>query len=271
MQDLFSALKNSLAAGQKAILCTIISSHGSTPRGVGAKMLVFSDGSTAGTIGGGAAEYQAAIHAKALLTEGRSETRAYNMAPKGDTGMICGGTVEVLFQYIAPGNTQILEALEKEPADRVLLFGAGHVGQALVPVLTQANFSVVVWDDRNGIPTPPGACAMHCGPYEGALERLGPVTAEDYVVVMTHGHQDDYEILSQVLRTPAKYIGCIGSRGKAAAVRERLLAVGFSQEDVARVHSPIGLPIGGETPGEIAVSVAAQLIACRSGRLEAFL
>ena len=94
------------------------------------------------------------------------------------------------------------------------------------------------------------------------------LTAEDYVVIMTPGHQADYEVLAQALRTPAKYIGCIGSRKKIAATRERLLADGFSPAEIGRVHAPIGLPIGGETPAEVAVSVAAQLIACRSGRLE---
>lgn len=270
MNNLLLKMKEALAAGQKAILCTITASHGSTPRGVGAKMLVLEDGSTAGTIGGGTAEYQAALYAQTLLAEGRSETKTYDMGGASDPGMICGGTVEVLFQYIAPGGAQAREALEdleKETEDRVLLFGAGHVGQALVPVLTQANFSVVVWDDRDGIPAPSGARAMYGGPCKRALERLGPVTAEDYVVVMTHGHQADYEILAQALGTPAKYIGCIGSRRKAAAIRERLLAAGFAPEEVARIWSPIGLPIGGEAPGEIAVSVAAQLIACRSGRL----
>ena len=267
MKELFNTLRRELEAGRSAILCGIVAAHGSTPRGAGAKMLVLADGSTVGTIGGGAAEFQAVLRARTLLAEGRSETRTYNMGPEGDTGMICGGTIEVLFQYAAPGDARLLESLGEEGEDRVLLFGAGHVGQALVPVLAQAGFSVVVWDDRSGMPVPPGACDMRCGPYEGALERLGPVTAEDYVVVMTHGHQADYEILSQALGTPAKYIGCIGSRGKAAAVRERLLAADFPAEEVARIYSPIGLPIGGETPGEIAVSVAAQLIACRSGRL----
>src|SRR5699024_2124079 len=89
---------------------------------------------------------------------------------------------------------------------------------------------------------------------------------EDYVVIMTPGHQGDYEVLRQVLRTPARYVGCIGSRRKIAATRERLLADGFSEADFARVHAPIGLDIGGETPQEIALSVAAQLVACRAGK-----
>lgn len=187
--------------------------------------------------------------------------------------MICGGTVEVRFQYIVPGDTQAMEALEDGAADRALLFGAGHVARALAQALALAEFSVEVWDDRPGMASEerfPDASALRCGPYEGALKALSPVTEQDYVVVMTHGHQADYEILSQVLRTPAKYIGCIGSRSKAAAVRERLLAAGFAPEEVSRIHSPIGLPIGGKSPGEIAISVAAQLVACRSGRLEAF-
>lgn len=273
MKKLFTTLLRELEAGRPAVLCGIVASRGSTPRGAGAKMLVLEDGRTVGTIGGGAVEYRAGQLARTLLAESRSETRTYDVGSTGDTGMICGGTVEVLFQYIAPGSPQAREALdelEKDVMDRVLLFGAGHVARALAEVLSLAEFAVEVWDERpEAIAGFPAAAACRCGPYDGALESLPPVTERDYVVVMTHGHQADFTVLSQVLGTPAKYIGCIGSRGKAAAVRERLLAAGFTEEDVGRIHSPIGLPIGGETPGEIAISVAAQLIACRSGRLEA--
>lgn len=273
MKKLFTVLSAELAAGRPAVLCSIVSAQGSTPRGAGAKMLVLSDGGTVGTIGGGAVEYQAALRAGELLAEGRSETRTYDMGPVGDAGMICGGSVELFFQYIAPGDARALEAVSREAEDRVLLFGAGHVARALARVLPLAEFAVEVWDERPETVTAeafPDASALRCGPYQGALEALPPVTEEDYVVVMTHGHQADFTVLSQILGTPARYIGCIGSRGKAAAVRERLLAAGFAPEDVARIHSPVGLPIGGKSPGEIAVSVAAQLIACRSGRLEAF-
>lgn len=270
MKRIFAALAAELDARRSAVLCSIVSSRGSTPREAGAKMLVLEDGRTLGTIGGGAVEYRAVRRAGELLREGRSDTKTYDLSSGGETGMICGGTVEVLFQYIAPGSPQALEALEPDTADRVLLFGAGHVAQALVPVLALADFSVEVWDDRKEIPCPAGACTMHHGPYEEALSRLEPIGAEDYIVVMTHGHRADCEVLSQALRTPAKYIGCIGSQGKAAAIRERLLTAGFTQGEVSRIHSPIGLPIGGKAPGEIAVSVAAQLIACRSGRLENF-
>lgn len=165
-------------------------------------------------------------------------------------------------------------ALYVEPLNRagtVYLFGAGHVGRALVHILALADFRVSVWDERPeaaGQELLPGAAAVLCGPYDGALEQLPPLTADDYVVVMTPGHQADYTVLAQVLPTPVRYIGCIGSRRKVAATREKLLSAGFPEEEINRIYAPIGLPIGGKTPMEIAVSVAAQMIACRSGRLE---
>ena len=157
------------------------------------------------------------------------------------------------------------------PAGTVYLFGGGHVGRALVPILAMAAFRVAVCDQRPDAAsrdTLPQAAEIYCLPYEDAFAHLPPVTAADYVVVMTPGHEGDYEVLRQALRTPARYIGCIGSRRKAATLREKLLSEGFPAAAVDRVRSPIGLPIGGDTPAEIAVSIAAQLIACRSGRLE---
>ncbi len=332
-KKLFTLLHQELSAGREAVLCGILASQGSVPRGAGAKMLVLADGTTSGTIGGGAAEYQAVLLAQKLLKQRRSRWETYRLSPDG-AGMACGGSVEVYFQYFRPADRTVLEPvlaaldsarpswlvteiapdgwrmgvcredafcgldlplerlspllggaglldrgeplLYAEPlrrAETVYLFGGGHVARALASILAQADFRTVVWDDRPQAAHRdffPEAAAVLCGPYEDALERLDPLTTEDYAVVMTHGHQADCAVLTQVLRTPAKYIGCIGSRKKAAAVRERLLAAGFSPADVDRVHSPIGLPTGGKTPGEIAVSVAAQLIACRWGRLDAF-
>lgn len=165
-------------------------------------------------------------------------------------------------------------ALYVEPLNRagtVYLFGAGHVGQALTHILALADFRVVVWDERPHAAKKellPGAAEVLCGPYAGALEKLPPLTADDYVVIMTPGHQADYNMLAQVLPTPVRYIGCIGSRKKIAATREKLLSAGFSAAEIDRVYAPIGLPIGGDTPAEVAVSVAAQMIACRAGCLK---
>ena len=151
----------------------------------------------------------------------------------------------------------------------VYLFGGGHVGQELCPVLSHVGFRVVLFDNRPQAALPerfPQAVRIILGDYRNIFEHV-TVTDRDCVVIMTPGHQSDFEVLSQVLTTPASYVGCIGSRHKAAATRERLAGLGFSPADMDRVHSPIGLPIGGETPAEIAISIAAQLIAHRSGRL----
>ena len=151
---------------------------------------------------------------------------------------------------------------------RAYIFGAGHVGLALAPVLAAVDFRVVVYDDRphaavrENFPT---AEAVILGDY-GDIGRHVTLTEEDYAVVMSPGHQGDYILLEQILRTPVSYIGCIGSRRKVAATRERLVQAGFSPEEIDRIHSPIGLPIGAETPAEIAVSVAAEMIAHRSVR-----
>ena len=270
MRKLLTDLTRELEAGRAAMICTVTDSRGSVPRGTGARMLVLEGGEALGTIGGGAVEHQAVQFARELLEQGRSAERTYGLAPGGDADMICGGEVDVRFRCLAPSDVRELEAIAREwaPADRVLLFGGGHVARALAKVLSLADYSVEVWDQRPEAVTPalfPDAAALRCGAWEAALEALAPVAAEDYVVVMTPGHQADFTVLAQVLKTPAKYIGCIGSRSKAAAVRSRLLEAGFSEEEVDRVRSPIGLPVGGKAPGEIAVSVAAEMIACRYG------
>lgn len=148
------------------------------------------------------------------------------------------------------------------------IFGGGHVSQALVPAVAAVGFRPVVCDDRpefaNGSLFPQAA-EVRLVDFQN-LSAL-TVTADDYVVIMTRGHQADYEVLSQVLRSGAKYIGCIGSKKKLALCREKLLQAGFTEAEYARVHAPIGLAIGAETPAEIAVSVTAELIAVRAGVL----
>ena len=340
MKTLFDALTAGLCAGRGAVLCSITASSGSTPRGPGAKMLVLEEGESIGTIGGGAAEYRAMELARRLLAEKRSGFASYRLKPGAaeDIGMICGGDIQVYFQYFDPDRLEclpVLRAVEEllsggggawlvtaiepeggwrmgvfdrqaglrflpdvppeavepvlgsravlaegeparyvEPLNRagtVYLFGAGHVGRALVHILSLADFRVVVWDERPEAAKAellPDAAQVLCGPYAGALAKLPPLTADDYVVIMTPGHQADYTMLAQVLPTPVRYIGCIGSRGKVQATRERLLSAGFRAEEIDRVYAPIGLPTGGKTPAEIAISVAAQMIACRSGRLK---
>ena len=340
MKTIFSALCRALSSRQGAVLCSVIASEGSTPRGAGAKMLVTEDGSTVGTVGGGAVEYRCAALARELCREKRSQLQAYRLSAGevADIGMICGGSVELFLQYLDPSDSTLLPLAEQvlslldsgreawlvtaidsesrwcwglwdnsgplagladlspeaavqllgprprlmkgdttlyaEPLSRpgtVYLFGGGHVGRALAPILAMTDFRVVVCDQRSEAASQealPQAAEVYCLSYEDAFAHLPPVTAADYVVIMTPGHQADFEVLRQALATPARYIGCIGSRRKVAATRNRLLAAGVPAAEIDRVWSPIGLPIGGDTPAEIAVSIAAQLIACRSGHLE---
>jgi len=152
-------------------------------------------------------------------------------------------------------------------AGRVYIFGGGHVSQALVPALAAAGFRPVVYDDRPEFAAPerfPQAAEVLCGGFDQVSAQVA-VTADDYVVIMTRGHQADYEVLTQLLRSGARYIGCIGSRRKLALCRDRLLESGFTEAEYARLRAPIGLNIGAETPAEIAVSITAQLIAARAG------
>lgn len=169
--------------------------------------------------------------------------------------------------FTAGGQTYYCETLVR--AGKVYIFGGGHVAQALVPVLSTVGFRCVVLEDREKFSKPelfPGVEETRLIDNERVLDFVD-ICKSDYVVIMTRGHQFDQAIQAQVLKTPARYIGVIGSRKKAAGVFDNLRAFGFSDEDFARVTTPIGLSIGAETPEEIAVSIAAQLIAVRAGKV----
>ncbi len=316
-ERLIAALEN----GEHAVLCTILASSGSSPRGAGARMAVFADGSTVGTVGGGKVELLAAQEALDVLQGAKTRVRAFCLAPEqvASIGMICGGNVTIYYQLLTaqglPKLHKMLDALntdanswlylkitdgaveefeilgeeeakEKpelftnravlqkgepliyaEPlvrAGRVYVFGGGHVGQALVPVLASVGFRVTLYDNRPELADKahfPQAEEIVCGPYDAIT--VTP-TENDYVVIMTPGHQGDFALLSQVLRRKTRYVGCIGSRHKIARTQQLLREAGIMEEAIASVHSPIGLPILAETPAEIAVSIAAEMIQCRA-------
>lgn len=328
MIKLLSAMLDRLSAGEAAVLCSILASSGSSPRGVGAKMAVFADGTTLGTVGGGAVELLAVKKAVAALQNGTSSLCAFNLSADqiNSIGMICGGAVTVYFQVFLPQDKTAAAVLSKwrtvleqaqngwlylalteeavtdfavytdaelpqdkaelfkakavlttsapviytEPISRmgqVYIFGGGHVGAALVPVLAAVDFRVTVFDNRPDFAVQanyPAATRVLCGDYRDIDVSL---TKYDYAVIMTPGHQADFEVLAQVLRTEATYIGCIGSRKKIEITNEKLKQLGFTDTDLARIHSPIGLDILAETPAEIAVSIAAELIRHRKEHL----
>jgi len=162
------------------------------------------------------------------------------------------------------GRTLYCEPLIR--AGKVYIFGAGHISRELVPTLARVDFRCVVYDDMEEFLTRelfPDAEELICGDFGDIFSRV-TITEKDYVVIVTRGHKYDYIVQAQALRSPAKYIGVIGSRRKIAFVTEKLKNDGFTDEDISRITSPIGLKIGAETPAEIAVSIAAQLIAVRA-------
>lgn len=344
MRELFQMLRERLEQGEKTVLATVISSSGSTPRGAGARMLVAEQGILCGTVGGGAVEYEAGIQAGRVLETGRSMVREYCLTRNqaADIGMVCGGTVEILFQYISPEDERtigllkkIQEAYERETdrwlllditdisktgswkmklygeedrekicegeadtgtapperifrpsaarlelggrdiyteplvrAETVYIFGGGHVAQELVPLLAHVGFSCVVMDDREEFASPslfPAARKTIAGNME-RLEDYLKITERDFVCIMTRGHQYDYYIQRQALAAKPAYIGVMGSRSKIKVVTEKLLKDGFSPEEIRRCHMPIGTAILAETPAEIAVSIAGELIRERAER-----
>ena len=151
-------------------------------------------------------------------------------------------------------------------AGRALIFGGGHVSRALSPILASVGFPVFILEDREefaDVNRFPGASGVTLCRFDDFLDEAA-VGPEDFVVIVTRGHQADYEVLRQVLCTRAAYVGMIGSRAKVAATKDKLIADGYTWDNVARVYAPIGLAIGAETPEEIAVSIAAEMIKMRS-------
>ena len=261
MNDFYDALTILAASGGRGVLAEVESTEGSAPRKAGARMLLSPDGSFSGTVGGGTLEYHAQQDALAVLDTGEPLRKTYSLGgPGGDAiGAICGGSATLAFRAVGPEEAAAILA-ERPPRPRVLLYGAGHVAKALADALRLLDIPVVVTDGRAAILTEarfPAAERRLC-PAEDTPVDPGP---GDCIVIMTHAHAHDYDLLRRAMDTDAAYIGVMASRRKAALFRDRLLADGVTQEAVdARLHSPVGLAIAAETPEEIAVSIAAELI-----------
>lgn len=235
-------------------LCTVTRTSGSVPRHAGSKMLVGAGGALlAGTIGGGTMESRVIELAQQALRDGKPRTAAYQLADpgRGDPG-VCGGEVEVFIEPLLASPT-------------LLIIGAGHVGRALTFLAKWSGFRVVLTDDRTELCTPdasPGADEYLPGPLPEVLPRtaLTPLT---YVALVTRGYPIDVEALPLLLQAPVAYIGVIGSQRRwitaANALRER----GVGGAEIARIHAPIGVEIGAETPEEIAISIMAEIIRTR--------
>ena len=251
MHDLYEEIVRIKSEGKRGVLATIVRVQGSAPREVGAKMLVYEDGSILETIGGGRLEAAVIKEALDVLAAGEPRMVHHDLTGPGasDVGMICGGTLDVYLEPILSGA-------------KVFLFGGGHVSLPVARLAKMVGFRVAVVDDRAQFANRerfPEAEEVVAEEFSAALKTLR-TDRESYVVILTRGHGYDQDVLEWALGTQARYIGMIGSRKKIQIVFNNLKEKGMAAEKLAAVHSPIGLDIGALTPEEIAVSIVGEMI-----------
>lgn len=272
-EDIIERAFEYLEANEDLELVEIVESSAvGTPRKAGAFMFVDVNAESFGTVGGGNVEYQATLYAKDLLLKKIDGEKKYELsqAAAESIGMVCGGDNLMKFTYLTNDEKShdILKELKEKNKNKntVFIFGGGHVSIELAKTLKYVGFEYVVWDDRENFANVerfPEAKEVICALFENILERI-KITKNDMVVVMTRGHVYDYMVEKQVLKSEAAYIGVIGSSSKNKVIREKLLTDGYSEEEINRVCAPIGIPIAADTPEEIAISIAAEIIMFRS-------
>jgi xanthine dehydrogenase accessory factor len=252
--DIYEEIVRLRQEGRRGAVATIVNVRGSIPSFETAKMLVRDDGSIFGTIGGGCVEADVWRAAREVMEEEKPRTLTFdlNQDPKYDTGLVCGGTLDIFVEPILP------------PA-LLYIFGAGHVSVSLYKAAYTAGFDVTVVDDRELYANRdrfPEAHEVIAEDFDKAMSQLTPNEAT-YIVIVTRGHRDDMHVLRWAVQTNARYIGMIGSKRKTITIFRELQKEGLAPELFERVHAPIGLDIGAVTPEEIAISITAELIAVR--------
>ncbi len=248
--DLYAELARLSSEGRAFVLATVISSAGSTPQKPGSKMIVLGDGSLLGTIGGGAVEQQVIDAARALFASPES-SRLLETHLTHDLGMCCGGRMTVFLE-------------KHDAASRLWVFGAGHVARELAHLAHHVGFWVTVVDER-----PTWASRERFPEVELVVRHPAEVAKElpggpdCYFCITTHDHPLDQACVEALLRKPSAYLGVIGSRRKAERFKMRLAAAGFTETELEKMKSPMGVPISALTPQEIAVSIVAELVSVR--------
>ncbi len=247
--------------GTAFVLVVLADALGSTPQDAGAKMLVTAAGLHTGTVGGGKVEAKALELAASLLEKGESQSRFVNWALKGDVGMTCGGSVKLYFEPHVAGGVGA--------AWPIWLFGAGHVVQALVPVLAPLDCQLTVVDSRREWldKLPRARNARYIESAEPA--KLVPsIPDHAFLLCLTKGHASDRPVLQRALaERNFPFVGVIGSNAKAKILQKEMIAGGLPAKRAKEFHCPVGLPFGSNDPREIALSIAAQLLTERD-RLE---
>ena len=253
-RDIYQEIVELRRSGRRAALATIVVRKGSTPRKDAAKMLIYEDGHQVGSIGGGCTEAEVCREALMVMRLERPKLLSFDLTEDDpeESGLLCGGVMEVYLEPILPDPT-------------LFIFGAGHVGQRVAPVVKGIGFKVAVVDDRIKYASRdrfPDADEIYVDTWEEVFKKL-TVNDSSYVLIATRGHNYDLACLRFAVLSPAKYIGLLGSRRKTRLLYETLEREGVDPRNFERVFAPVGIEIGSETPEEIAISIAAELVAVR--------
>ena len=254
-RDIFQAIIEAQDAGESVALATVTRTRGAVPRRAGSRMLIYPDGRIVGTVGGGEMERRLIQEAVEVIEVGEGRVASYNFVDPsaGDVG-VCGGTMEVFLEPILPQPT-------------LVVIGCGHVGKAVASLARWLGFRVVVTDDRAEYCNPdfiPDADEYLHVPAGEVFKHI-PRHRQTYIASVTRGMNVDLDLFPQLLDSPVPYIGSIGSRRRWAVTAQALRERGVTEEQLARVHSPIGLELNAETPEEIAVSIMAEIIMVMRG------
>lgn len=253
MEQLLQAQLEAERAGRTYAVVTIAEASGSVPRTNG-KLLVFSDGQTRGTIGGGPAEHRAVQDALRAMDAGKNAFVRYDFPAA--SGERCAGSLSLLFEVF-------------RPKPLLVIFGGGHVGLSLMRLAKPTGFRILLFDDREKTQIPEAVSLADRFVRVSAVERgilEEPVPAGAFFVLCGHDHAVDGEALAAALQKNARYIGMLASRRKIESLFSQLKNRGFTDEQLSFVHSPIGLDLGGQTPQELAVGILAQILLVKSGK-----
>ncbi|WP_018606886.1 XdhC family protein [Uliginosibacterium gangwonense] len=252
--DIYEEIVRLRQQGRTSALATIVNTQGSIPSFSAAKMLVRDDGSIVGTIGGGGAEYEV-IQAALQVIETEKPSLVHfdlNKKPGLDAGMVCGGSLEIYVEPIVVAPT-------------LYLFGAGHVGLSTYRIAQSVGFEVIVIDERDAFANRerfPLAKDIIAAELDAATAMIKP-SSSSYILIFTPSHLSDMRVLRWATGTPARYIGMMGSKRKVIGIFQELQNEGIPAENFKAVRAPVGLDIGAQPPEEIAISVVAEMIACR--------
>jgi xanthine dehydrogenase accessory factor len=254
--DIYEEIVRLRQQGRRGAVATIVNVRGSIPSFETAKMLVRDDGSIVGTIGGGCVEAEVWQTAREVMENEKPRTLTFNLNqnPKYDTGLVCGGTLDIFIEPVLP------------PA-ALYIFGAGHVAFSLYQAACNAGFEITVVDDRESYANRqrfPAARQVIAEDFDQAMSRITPSETSS-IVIVTRGHKDDMRVLRWAVQSQARYIGMIGSKRKTITIFRELVKEGLAERLFERVHAPVGLDIGAITPEEIAIAITAELIAARRG------